>query len=203
MPVKKSTAAPASSAATTSTAATVPPPTPAKPTKKEAPAAPVAAPVVATAPAPVPEEVVHEHVHEASNMDVLEKKVSELTAFCKDVQNILKVVKKEYEKLKKTSEKAEKKRSIARSTPSGFAKPTKISDELCEFLSVAKGSELSRTEVTRHITKYVRENNLNMEENKRIILPNVQLRTLLACKDTDVISYFNLQKWLKHHFVKI
>jgi chromatin remodeling complex protein RSC6 len=197
MPVKKVPVA----ASSTVVAPTPAPATPAAPKK----AATASAPAKAAAVAPVTVPAVAAETNaptEVSNIDVLEKKVNELTAFCKEVQVLLKVVKKEFEKMKKTSEKAERKRNIARSTPSGFAKPTKISDELCDFLKITKGSELSRTEVTRHITKYVRENNLNKADNKRIIIPNAALRKLLNCKESDTISYFNLQKWLKHHFVK-
>ena len=42
--------------------------------------------------------------------------------------------------------------------PSGFAVATDISDKLCDFLGVPKGTQLSRTDVTRKVTTYIREN---------------------------------------------
>lgn len=183
MPAKK--AVPAPSAVST----------PAKPTK----AAPVKEPV----PVKVEAEPVEVKEDEGTSpFAVLEDKVSQLVAVLKEAQAQLKVVKKEYERLKKTAEKVERKRANARSTPNGFAKPTKISDELCVFLGVPKGTEKSRTEVTREINKYVKTKNLSDPKNKRIIRPDATLKKLLNSKDSDEVTYFNLQKFLKHHFVK-
>jgi len=113
-------------------------------------------------------------------------------------------VKKELDRLRRIADRVERKRANARTTPNGFAKPTKISDELCVFLGVPKGSEKSRTEVTREIHKYVKGKDLSDPKNKRIILAakDATLKKLLACTDKDEISYFNLQKFLKHHFIK-
>jgi chromatin remodeling complex protein RSC6 len=153
-------------------------------------AAPVKAPVAAPTPAaPVP--VKPEEVSTESPFVSLEENMAQLVS-----------VLKEYERLKKTADKVERKRANARSTPNGFAKPTKISDELCVFLGVAKGTEKSRTEVTREINKYVKAKNLSDPKNKRIIRPDAILKKLLNSTDKDEVTYFNLQKFLKHHFVK-
>jgi chromatin remodeling complex protein RSC6 len=135
-------------------------------------------------------------------LSVLEDKLTSLTASLKDVTMHFKVLKKEYDQLKKTSDKVERKRANARSTPNGFAKPTKISDDLCVFLGVPKGTEKSRTEVTREINKYVKAHDLANPKNKRIILPDATLKKLLNSKTSDEVTYFNLQKFLKHHFIK-
>jgi len=184
MPVKK---APVSAPVSASTS------TPAKATTAAAPAKPATVPAAAVE---VKEEVIE------SPFLLLEEKMGLLVSVLKEVQLSLKVVKKEYERLKKTADKVERKRANARSTPNGFAKPTKISDELCVFLGVAKGTEKSRTEVTREINKYVKAKNLSDPKNKRIIRPDATLKKLLNSSDKDEVTYFNLQKFLKHHFVK-
>jgi chromatin remodeling complex protein RSC6 len=61
---------------------------------------------------------------------------------------------------------------------------------------------MSRTDVTRHINQYVKTHNLFKQDNKRVILPNAALKKLLGCKDTDTVTYFNLQRWLKGHFIR-
>ena len=86
--------------------------------------------------------------------------------------------------------------------PSGFAKPAPISEELCSFLGVDQGSELARTAVTKHITQYIKEKNLQNPANKRHILPDESLGKLLNAGKDDEVTYFNLQKYMKHHFVK-
>jgi chromatin remodeling complex protein RSC6 len=100
----------------------------------------------------------------------------------------------------KTSSK--KKRKTGTRQPSGFVKPTRISDELASFLGKEKGTEMARTDVTREINKYIRSHNLQDKENGRKINPDTKLQTLLKLKKTDELTYFNLQKYMSHHFPK-
>lgn len=86
--------------------------------------------------------------------------------------------------------------------PSGFAKPALISNELCSFLGVENGTEMARTEVTKHLTTYIKEHNLQDQENKRKILPDSKLQKLLNVTPSDEVTYFNLQKFMKVHFPK-
>ena len=127
-------------------------------------------------------------------------KVNSLVANIKDIQANLKVLSKEYDKQQKIIEKAQKKRQNAKNSPSGFAKPNKISDELCDFIGVPHGTEKSRTDITRFINAYVKEHNLNKPENKRFILPDTKLKKILNVGDSEEINYFILQKLISHHF---
>ena len=86
--------------------------------------------------------------------------------------------------------------------PSGFAKPALISKELCTFLGKPAGTEMARTEVTKHLTSYIKEHNLQDSENKRKIVPDAALKKLLNVKASDELTYFNLQKYMKVHFPK-
>lgn len=90
----------------------------------------------------------------------------------------------------------------AKRPPSGFAKPALISNELCSFLGVESGTEMARTEVTKHLTTYIKEHNLQDQENKRKILPDSALQKLLNVTPSDEVTYFNLQKFMKVHFPK-
>jgi len=127
-------------------------------------------------------------------------KVNSLAGVIKDIQTHLKVLSKEYDKQQKIIEKAQKKRQNAKNSPSGFAKPNKISDELCDFIGVPHGTEKSRTDITRLINAYVKEHNLNKPENKRFILPDAKLKKILNVGDSEEINYFILQKLISHHF---
>ena len=86
--------------------------------------------------------------------------------------------------------------------PSGFAKPALISDELCNFLGKPSGTEMARTEVTKHITSYIKEHNLQNAANKREITADAKLKNLLNLNNGDVLTFFNLQKYMKVHFPK-
>ena len=97
---------------------------------------------------------------------------------------------------------SKRKRKAGNRAPSGFVKPTKISDELASFLGKEKGSEMARTEVTRDINKYIRTHNLQDKDNGRKINPDTKLATLLKLKKTDELTYFNLQRYMSPHFAK-
>ena len=97
---------------------------------------------------------------------------------------------------------SKRKRKAGNRAPSGFVKPTKISDELAGFLGKDSGTEMARTDVTREINSYIRANNLQDKENGRKINPDNKLAVLLKLKKTDELTYFNLQRYMSHHFAK-
>jgi len=90
----------------------------------------------------------------------------------------------------------------ANRSPSGFVKPTRISDELASFLGKEKGTEMARTAVTRDINAYIRSNNLQDSDNGRKINPDSKLATLLKLTKEDELTYFNLQRYMSPHFYK-
>ena len=97
---------------------------------------------------------------------------------------------------------SKRKRKAGNRAPSGFVKPTKISDELASFLGKEKGTEMARTDVTREINTYIRAHKLQDKDNGRKIIPDTKLATLLKLKKTDELTYFNLQKYMSPHFAK-
>lgn len=198
MPVKKTaTPVPTTSAAPVATPAAAP--AKAAPVKPVAASAPAAVPAPAS-PAPVPTEA----VEVVDPFTVLEEKLSLLAAALKEVQAQLKVAKKQNDAYRRTQDRINNKRKNAKSAPNGFAKPTKISDELCEFLKAPKNTEKARTDVTKAIHSYVQEKKLSDPTNKRIILAHKDetLKKLLGVTDKDSVTYFNLQRYLKKHFLK-
>ncbi len=133
-------------------------------------------------------------------LHVLVEKIGTLTTLNKEIQTVLKQVVKEYEKVKKVVDKMQMKREKSRKSPSGFAKPNKISNELCDFIGVPHGTEKSRTDITRYINNYVKEHNLNKPTNRRIILPDEKLKKILNVKDDEEVTFFILQRLISHHF---
>ena len=156
--------------------------------------------------------VVKEEVDKTSDTVVEEKqlgdtliseltdKISSVQLEMKSIQQTLKLLTKEYEKQKKVIAKVQRKRENAKKSPSGFAKPCKISNELCKFVGIPEGSERSRTDITRFINAYVKEKNLNNPENRREFFPDEKLRAILNVKATDKVTYFILQRLIAHHF---
>jgi upstream activation factor subunit UAF30 len=97
---------------------------------------------------------------------------------------------------------SKKKKRAGNRAPSGFVKPTNISDELAKFLEKPTGTEMARTDVTREINKYIRSHNLQDAGNGRKINPDQKLQTLLKLKTSDELTYFNLQRYMSPHFHK-
>lgn len=188
---------------------------------------PKSKPKAATTPAPVKQEVVDkkvkkevkkepvvatEEVDKTSDTVVEEKqlgdtliseltdKISSVQLEMKSIQQTLKLLTKEYEKQKKVIAKVQRKRENAKKSPSGFAKPCKISNELCKFVGIPEGSERSRTDITRFINAYVKEKNLNNPENRREFFPDEKLRAILNVNDKEKVTYFILQRLIAHHF---
>tara|TARA_B110000858_G_scaffold198523_1_gene266187 strand:- start:11424 stop:11843 length:420 start_codon:yes stop_codon:yes gene_type:complete len=119
-----------------------------------------------------------------------------ITVIQNQIKNLEGRVRKEQDKQKKTKQQRKK-------TNSGFAKPTKISDQLCEFLGIDTGTELARTEVTKYLHEYIKKNSLQVESNKTLIVPDSNLKNLLELEDdvSKEIHFFSLQKYMNKHFV--
>ena len=124
---------------------------------------------------------------------------SQITMLQNQVRGLEKSVNK---KVKAMEREAKKNKSKGNRKPSGFAVPTKITDELCDFMKMPHGSAVARTEVTQYIIKYIKENELQWKENRKIIKPDKALTSLLDVKDKDEVTYFNLQKYMNKHFKK-
>ena len=84
--------------------------------------------------------------------------------------------------------------------PAGFAKPTVLSPELCKFLDIDESTLVARTDVTKKITEYIKEHNLQNPNNKREILLDGPLKKLLNPPEGVVVTFFTLQTYLKYHF---
>ena len=90
----------------------------------------------------------------------------------------------------------------ARRANNAFLKPRPLSPELCAFLGIAAGSQRSQTEVTKHVSQYVKSHGCFDPANKRRIIPDGALSKLLKVTDKDAVTYLNLQSYLKAHFLK-
>ena len=163
----------------------------------------------APAPVPVPEPVAAEAA--ADGEAPLAEQSVEFLAKLQQLSVMISTLKSEYRALEKkwsrevkSAQKvsSKRKRKAGNRAPSGFVKPTKISDELASFLGKEKGTEMARTEVTRDINKYIRTHNLQDKDNGRKINPDGKLAALLKLKKTDELTYFNLQRYMSPHFAK-
>ena len=122
----------------------------------------------------------------------------QINALQQQLRNTEKKIKKKMKCLKRE---ATKNKNRGNRKPSGFAKPTKVTKELCEFMNKKEGSEIARTEVTSTLSSYIKKNNLQNKNNKKIILPDDKLKDLLKINDSEELTYFNIQKYMNKHFI--
>lgn len=131
-------------------------------------------------------------------------KLQQMSSFISSLKTEFRVLEKKWTRELKAAHKlnAKRKRKSGTRAPSGFVKPTRISDELASFLGKDKGTEMARTSVTREINTYIRANNLQDPANGRKINPDAKLTILLKLKKSDELTYFNLQRYMSPHFAK-
>lgn len=129
-------------------------------------------------------------------MDV-ETRLAALEADNKKLRSDLKRLQKQFRKLTKEPEDPDKPKK-----PSGFAKPMNLSEALTTFLDVPNDTMLARTDVTKEINKYVKEHSLQNPENKREIILDAKLKTIITPVEGEVVTFFNLQKYMSPHYLK-
>lgn len=173
---------------------------------KAAEAAPVAAaaPAVAsTEPATPSKEEVDVAQALTESINSLETVLGELKSKISAATATLKTIEKQAAKVIKKSERKRKNKSATAegAAPANciFTKPVKISDELCSFLGVAKGTQVSRSQVTKGVMAYARAHNLM---DKQTIKADASLRKLLTLNEGDALTILNLQRFLRRHYIK-
>ena len=128
----------------------------------------------------------------------LEAIQTELVALRADVKTLTKLVRK----VKNTQEDPDGEKAKARAANNGFNRKQDVTPKLREFLGLPADELISRSEVTKFITKYIAEQGLKHPENGRQIILDDKLRELLEPPADTQITYLNIQKFLSPHYIK-
>ena len=177
---------------------------PAKASKKKetpAPAPVVAEPVVVAEPAAASTT---ENVSVSTDFSDFMGRLQQLSTAISSLKTEFRTLEKKATRELKTAAKVsnKRKRKTGNRSPSGFVKPTLISDELASFLGKTTGTQMARTEVTREINAYIREHKLQDKTNGRRINADTKLSSLLKLTSGEELTYFNLQRYMSPHFAK-
>ena len=151
-------------------------------------------------------------------MDSYMKKMAERIAEVNSSLNEMKVAQDKYresvKKLNHVYEMMVKKEQKQANKPKkerkacGFAVAVPVSDIMCEFMEVEKGSLVARTDITKRLNAYIKANGLENPENRQQILPDERLWKILGVTSNEeqragvVITHFNIQKYINGHFLK-
>ena len=125
--------------------------------------------------------------------------LAEITAIRNDIKSLAKIVRK----IRATQEDPTGEKSANRAKNNGFNRVQKISEELRVFLDLPEGQLVSRSQVTRSVNKYVKDNGLKHPDNGRVLVLDKKLRDLLKPPEGEEVTYLNLQKYLSPHYTKV
>lgn len=163
-----------------------------------------------------------------SYMLVLKSQVQELRKLQREHDQLVKDASRKNKKKKLPRDFTKPRRST------GFAEPVIVSDELYSFLVKTKatmkdtnftpssqeehnnwprvpvktGVPVARTDVTSHISRYIKEHNLQNPNERREIVPDAALKKIFSEPlelsksepSKKVYTYLKLQKYVNHHF---
>lgn len=138
------------------------------------------------------------------------------TEFTTRVRDAVKATQEAAKAAKKEARDSKKKRKVdpatltpeqraaweARRANNAFLKEKPLSPELCQFMGLKAGEKRSQTDVTKFISEYVKSHSCFDPTFRRRIIPNAALAKLLRVDDKTEVTYLNLQKFLKVHFLK-
>jgi chromatin remodeling complex protein RSC6 len=184
--------------------------------KAKASKAEVVVPTIATPAAPAVAAATPAQSSEVLLATLTEQLKALSTEFTAKVREAVKATQEAAKAAKKEQRDSKKKRKInpadmtpeqrkaweARRANNAFLVQRPLTPELCTFMGISAGSKRSQTEVTKFVSEYVKSHNCFDPQFKRRILPNAALSKLLRVDDKTEVTYLNLQKYLKVHFLK-
>ena len=127
-------------------------------------------------------------------MNNINEEFEEINNIIKDFKFSLSNLQKKVKKLEKNINKNNNKKKKIRK-PSGFAEPQNLSKELCEFLNIDENSKMSRTDVTKILIKYIKDNGLYESREIRI---DERLSKILS----GSVTFFSIQREMNKHYIK-
>jgi len=148
-------------------------------------------------------------VKQMSNFDKLDLLIFQYDADLASMKSAYDSLKSRQKQMKKVLNKMQTKamktqnKPKANRKPCGFARPSLVSSDMCDFLKIDHGSLVSRTEVTKSLIQYIKSHNLQNETNKRQIVPDETLYKLFGDESRKLeLTYFTMQKFVNQHFPK-
>lgn len=129
----------------------------------------------------------------------MENVLSELAQLRKDMTALTKMIRK----MRNQQDDPDGEKAKERSKNNGFNRPQIVSSELRTFLGLGEEETISRSEVTKRLNAYVKDNGLKHPENGRVMILDDKLTALLKPPDGVQVTFLNVQKYLSPHYIKI
>lgn len=107
-----------------------------------------------------------------------------------DLKELMNIHKKEIKLVSKSGNRSNSGKN------SGFNKPEIVPLSLRKLLNI-DDEMLPRSKVTGLMYKYFTDNKMYNSKTKKEIIPNNKIKKIFGMTDDDVITFYNLQTWLK------
>ena len=128
------------------------------------------------------------------SFDTIFESLTHVVKTIKSLQETVKVLQKQCKNIEK-----KKKKRVARTQ-----EPLVLSKELCAFLKVPLTKRMTKAEVMKSLSSYIKDMDLQIAENKRKFKPNKELSRLFKIKPNEVkeITFVEINKYIIQHVAK-
>jgi|TARA_B110001469_G_C9628573_1_gene314078 chromatin remodeling complex protein RSC6 len=110
----------------------------------------------------------------------------------KDLQETLRILQKTCKNAEKQVKAQKKKVQV----------PLNLSNDLEKFLGVKKGTQLTKAEVMRGVSEYIKTNDLQIKDDRRKFKPNKQLNKIFGMNIADSFTFVEINKHVSGHLTK-
>lgn len=129
-------------------------------------------------------------------LESIETTFKSLTTQITDMSKVTRGLQDELKSLHKMVKQSDK---SSRSKPKRPQSKMSLSKDLEKFLSLDKGTLLTKAEVMKSVSKYIKEKNLQIQEDKRKFLPNKELSKIFGIKKPQNMTFVEINKHVSPH----
>ena len=135
-----------------------------------------------------------------SLLESIETTFKSLTDTITDMSKITRGLQDELKSLHKMVKQCDK---SSKTKPKRPQTKMSISKDLEKFLSLDKGTLLTKAEVMKSVSKYIKEKNLQIQEDKRKFLPNKELSKIFGIKKPQNMTFVEINKHVSPHLSQL
>jgi len=132
-------------------------------------------------------------------MATIDSLSNDIASLRNELKNLAKLVRK----VRSYQEDPTGEKQKERTKNNGFNRKMEVTDTLKEFLGLDVSGTVSRSDVTRRVNKYIKENDLKHPDNGRVIVMDEKLTKLLSPPEGEQITFLNMQKYISPHYLKV
>lgn len=115
--------------------------------------------------------------------------LADMTKVTRSLQDELKTLSKMVRQTEKSNKNRKKRPQVKLS----------LSNDLEKFLSVNHGTKMTKAEVMKSVSSYIKEKNLQIQEDRRKFLPNRELTKIFGLKKANKMTFVEINKHVSHH----